>query len=353
MKINRNFVTDVKFPLNTISYILLFSGLGLFSFLLLVNYTNLPMTVTDVLHSANAVVFFVAAFNILGYSTISLSSWINNQYTRYLTRRWKIVSVYGIVTVMLFVINYGLLVTAKLLVGAESPFVFPNGGIHILLTVWLVELAILGLLIANKSIKSTLKLQQQAARLQQENDTARYQALQNQLNPHFLFNSLNTLIAEIEYEPRGAVIFTKNLSDVYRYVLQCQDKPLVTLGAEIEFAQAYLFLHEVRLGKCIRWEIDIADDFRESQLPPLTLQLLIENIIKHNSITANKPMAINISIDEYRLIVCNSLNARQNGESLGVGLKNLSNRCQLMLGQDIEIAQTDDWFTVKIPLQYE
>ena len=80
-------------------------------------------------------------------------------------------------------------------------------------------------------MQATLRLQQQAADLQKENNTARYTALQNQLNPHFLFNSLNTLIAEIEYDPANAVHFTKNLSNVYRYVLQCQEKPLITLGA--------------------------------------------------------------------------------------------------------------------------
>lgn len=343
----------MKTKLNAILYSLIFSGLGLFSFLLLVNNTNLPAAVTDTLYSAEGILFFMAAFNILGHSTISLSTWINNQYARYLTRQWKMVAVYGLVAVMLFVLNYGLLVSAKVLVGAANPFFFPNGGVHILLIVWLVELVILGLLIANKSTKNSLKLQQQAAQLQQENDTARYQALQNQLNPHFLFNSLNTLIAEIEYEPHSAVTFTKNLSNVYRYVLQCHDKPLVSLHNEIEFAQAYLFLHEVRLGKCIRWEIDIANEFLDSQLPPLTLQLLVENIIKHNSITVNKPMIIRISIEDSDLVVSNSVNPRPHGDSLGVGLKNLSNRCKLMFGREIQTSQTDGWFTVKIPLQYE
>ena len=87
------------------------------------------------------------------------------------------------------------MVTAKLLAGASYPFTFPNGGWRILITVWLVELVILGLLLANRSMRNTLRLQQKAAALQKENNTARYTALQNQLNPHFLFNSLNTLIS--------------------------------------------------------------------------------------------------------------------------------------------------------------
>ena len=98
----------------------------------------------------------------------------------------------------------------------------------------------------------TLRLRQRAAELQRENNTARYTALQQQLNPHFLFNSLNTLIAEIEYDPARAVSFTRRLSEVYRYVLQVQDRPLVTLGEELRFADAYLYLHPGAAGRLPR-----------------------------------------------------------------------------------------------------
>lgn len=339
--------------LNTLIYMVLFSGLGAFSYLLLINYTNINEDISEVLHSVGAVAFFIVAFNILGYSTIRLSSWINNQYSRYVAGRWKIAVVYAVVTVMLLLLNYGLLVAAKLLIGATHPFTFPNGGVRILIVVWLAELVILGLLIANKSIRNALELQKEAAKLQYENNTARYAALQNQLNPHFLFNSLNTLIAEIEYEPKGAIVFTKNLSNVYRYVLQCQDKPLVTLGEELEFVRAYLFLHEVRLGNCIKWNSAIPSDFIESQLPPLTLQLLVENVIKHNSITANKPMVINISIEDHNLVISNTINHKKSNEPSGIGLRNLSNRCRLILGRDIQVTNKENVFTVKVPLLYE
>lgn len=165
---------------------------------------------------------------------------MNNQYALNIRSRWKIVSIYVMVMLMFLLLNYSLLVVAKLLVGASHPFTFPNGGVGLLVVVWLVELVILGLLLANRSIQNTLRLQQQAAELQEENNTARYTALQSQLNPHFLFNSLNTLIAEIEYNPGNAVVFTRNLSNVYRYVLQAQDKALVSLAEELTFMKAYL-----------------------------------------------------------------------------------------------------------------
>lgn len=279
---------------NAILYGLLFSGLGAFSYLLLVNYTELSAHVADVLYSKGAFVFFVAAFNVLGYSTLRISSWMNDQYALNIRKRWKIVVIYAIVMLLLLLLNYSLLVVAKMLVGMDDPLIFPNGGWRILLVVWLVELVILGLLLANRSIQNTLKLQQEAAALQKENNTARYTALQNQLNPHFLFNSLNTLIAEIEYNPDNVVRFTKNLSSVYRYVLQSQDKTLVSLGEELEFLDSYLFLHKVRLGDCISCVCDIPADLTEAMLPPLTLQLLVENVIKHNTITSARPMKIDI-----------------------------------------------------------
>lgn len=330
-------------------YPLLFSGLGVFSCLLLLGAVNLP----DSTSAVALVLFFILAFNILGYATISLSLWINGQYPMYIRRRWRIVAIYGAVTLALLLLNYGLLVAAKFVVGATHPWTFPNGGVGILVIVWLVELVILGLLIANKSIQNILQLEQQAAQLLSENNTARYTALQNQLNPHFLFNSLNTLIAEIEYQPKNAVAFTRNLSDVYRYVLQCQDRPLVSLASELEFAQAYLFLHEVRLGNCLTCKADIPSDYMESQLPPLTLQLLVENVIKHNAISPSRPMVIEIAVRDNFLEVSNAICPKTGVDSAGVGLQNLSNRCSLMLGRPIEVESDGGIFKVKVPLLYE
>lgn len=344
---------NMNVKLNTFLYVGLFSGLGIFSFFLLVNYSGFSPQVADALYSVGACLFFIAAFNVLGHFTIRISSWLNDRYALNAGSRWKIVSVYAGVMLMFLLLNYGLLVTAKLLAGASRPFIFPNGGVRILIVVWLVELVILGLLLAFRSMQNLLRLQQQAAALQKENNTARYAALQSQLNPHFLFNSLNTLIAEIEYNPGNAVSFTKNLSDVYRYVLQCQDKPLVTLGEEMEFMKAYLFLHEVRLGDCIACDIGISDDYRERMLPPLTLQLLVENVIKHNSVSAARPMKIAITTEEDYLVVSNRVQPKKSAASPGIGLQNLSNRCRLITGKEIRVSDEGGVFTVKIPFADE
>ncbi|WP_455584362.1 sensor histidine kinase [Bacteroides sp.] len=338
---------------NNLIYGALFSGLGAFSYFLLVSYTDLAPRTADILYSHRAIIFFIITFNVLGYATLRLSSWVNTQYAINLRSRWKIPLIYLAVMLSYLLLNYSLLVCAKILAGVATPFAFQGNGQKLFIIVWLVELVILGLLITNHSIQNALKLQQRTAELQSENDAARYTALQNQLNPHFLFNSLNTLIAEIEYNPTNAVHFTKHLSYVYRYVLQSQDKTLVPLSEELEFMRSYLFLHEVRLGNCITCQCNIPAEHTDSMLPPLTLQLLVENVIKHNSITQSKPMSISICADSKHLIVSNPIHPKKNAVSFGVGLQNLAKRCKLMSGKEITVENETGMFTVKIPLIYE
>lgn len=332
---------------------LLFSGLGLFAWLLLAGYTNQSPGARAVLGTGWSAVFLIVLFNVSGFLTLRISEWLHAQYLLHAPRRWNIVLAVAGVLFMFFLVDYGFLVTGKLLAGSRHPFSFPNGGVRMLVVVWLVELAVLGLLLANRAMAQTLRLRQRAAELQRENNTARYTALQQQLNPHFLFNSLNTLIAEIEYDPTRAVSFTRRLSEVYRYVLQVQDRPLVTLGEELRFAEAYLYLHRVRLGDCLGCRVGISDGMRDFRLPPLTLQLLIENVIKHNAITVSHPLEITISASEGWLAVSNPVRPKRRTESGGIGLQNLSNRCRIMLGREIEVSRTDGCFTVKIPLSHE
>ncbi len=332
---------------------LLFTGLGLFVWWLLASYTNPSPGAKVILGTAWSAVFLIVLFNALGFFTLHISAWLNTQYLLHARHKGKVVAAYLVVMGLFFAVNYGFLVTGKLLAGAQHPFSFPNGGLKMLIIVWLVELTILGLLLTNRAMAQTLRFRQRAAELQKEDNTARYRALQQQLNPHFLFNSLNTLIAEIEYDPARAVLFTQHLSEVYRYVLQVQNRPLVTIDEELRFAEAYLYLHRVRLGDCLSCETKIPDDMHECSLPPLTLQLLIENVIKHNAITELHPLNIEISASDGWLMVSNPIRPKRGAKSEGIGLKNLANRCRIMQGREIEVLSTGDRFTVKIPLRHE
>ena len=161
-----------------------------------------------------------------------------------------------------------------------------------------------------------------------------------------------TLVAEIEYNPRNAVLFTQNLSDAYRYILKSQQEGVVTWQEEQEFLDSYLFLHRVRLGDCIRLNRQYPDSLNHRKIPSLTLQLLIENVIKHNVIHVGKPMVIDlVYIPETDQVAVHNPVCRKPGvASLGNGLRNLSERYLLISGRDIEIEQDEMNFTVKIPI---
>ena len=335
----------------TFTYSLLFSGLGLFSYFLIVNYTDFSPQAAELLYSWGALVFTILAFNLVGYFTLWMSGWVNRQYAINAFWKWKISMLYITVIFLFLALNYGLFVTAKILANVEPVFSFSRSGWNLLIVIWMAEMVVIGLLLSNRTLQANWLLRQEATKLQMENARAKYIALQNQLNPHFLFNSLNTLIAEIKYNPDNAMLFTQSLSSVYRYVLQCQGRNLVSLKEELDFMNSYLFLHKVRLGDCIHCDCRIPSEYMERQIPPLTLQLLVENVIKHNSISSSKPMVIHVDVDNEYLIVSNPVSPKKKKEvSSGIGLKNLANRCRLITDKDLFVQKEKSAFTVKIPI---
>lgn len=335
----------------TLTYSLLFSGLGLFSYFLIVNYRDFPQQVADVLYSWKALLVTLLAFNLGGYFTLWMSEWVNRQYIVNTSWRRKTGVLYITVILLFLALNYGLFVTVKILADVKPVFNISRSGWYLLFLVWFAEMVVIGLMLSNRTLQANRLLQQEAAKLQMENDRAKYVALQNQLNPHFLFNSLNTLIAEIKYNPDNAMQFTQRLSSVYRYVLQCQDRNLVSLKEELDFMSSYLFLHKVRLGDCINCDCRIPSEYMERQIPPLTLQLLVENVIKHNSISSGKPMTIHIEVDNEYLVVSNPVSPKKKKEvSSGIGLQNLANRCRLMTDKEIFVREEESDFTVKVPI---
>lgn len=334
--------------------LLLFSGIGVFAWLVLGNYAGPSQDSDNALRTVWAGIMLVVIFDLLGAMTMKLGAWLNVRYIQKTGRRWEMSAAYLLVMLLFLGVDYGFLAVGKLIMGAEHPFAIPAyGGLRILAAVWLAEIAVLGLALLNMASEQNCALREQAAKLREENSAAGYAALQNQLNPHFLFNSLNTLVAEIEYDPRQAAVFTRSLSDIYRYVLQVQDRQLVPLSDELDFAKSFLYLHEVRLGDCLICHTDIMDDYDGYRLPPLTLQMLIENVIKHNVMTPARPVDVFITVSGGVLSVSNTLRPKANSNPSGIGLANLSRRCIMTVGKDIEVIRSETVFTVKIPLLYE
>lgn len=178
-----------------------------------------------------------------------------------------------------------------------------------------------------------------------------YKVLQSQLNPHFLFNSFSVLISEIQYNPGGAVEFTQKMADVYRYVLQQRDATTIPLKHELNFISGYMFLHKTRMGVALDLVIDIKPEHLSLDLPPLTLQGLVENAIKHNRASDKQPLQIRIlSEDNAYISVVNNLNPKTTSYSTGLGLENLVMRYKLLTRKEVVIIQDDKQFKVSLPL---
>ncbi|MDX5347380.1 MAG: histidine kinase [Hymenobacteraceae bacterium] len=192
----------------------------------------------------------------------------------------------------------------------------------------------------------------QSVILHKEIAQAQYEIFRSQVNPHFLFNSLNVLSALISLDPQLAEKFTEQLSKVYRYVLEHQSKDMVQLHTEVDFVQSYLFLLDIRFRDKLEVNLNIPATFQATFIPPLTLQLLIENAIKHNSLSKTSPLIINIYIDELEnLCVTNNLqNREKSGDSTGVGLQNIRNRYRYLTTRKAFFGLQDDVYLARVPL---
>jgi two-component system, LytTR family, sensor kinase len=176
--------------------------------------------------------------------------------------------------------------------------------------------------------------------------------LKSQVNPHFLFNSLNSLSSLIGENPQQAELFVDELSKVYRYLLRNNEEVLTGLDNELNFIRSYAHLLKTRYGNSIEVIIDVPVSFYECQLPPLTLQLLVENAVKHNTVLKNDPLKIEIHTKENKwLVVKNNLKKKINRvDSSKVGLKNIREKYLLLNQPGIEVEETPSIFMVSVPL---
>ena len=185
--------------------------------------------------------------------------------------------------------------------------------------------------------------------VKREHLVAKYEALKNQVNPHFLFNSLNTLSGIVEKDQETAVHFIKKLSDIYRYVLEQRDKELVVLGEEINFVEDYIYLAKMRHGEGLRISIDISS--RQKYVLPLGIQILVENSIKHNIVSDNMPLNISIKEEGAYIVVKNNLQRKKVVQPKNaIGLENLKKRYEYLTDKPVEILESEDNFMVMVPI---
>jgi ligand-binding sensor domain-containing protein/uncharacterized membrane-anchored protein YhcB (DUF1043 family) len=201
-------------------------------------------------------------------------------------------------------------------------------------------------------IRDREKRLQKWERLEKEKIKSQFETLRNQVNPHFLFNSFNTLVSEIEDDPKRAVEYVEHMADFFRSIVTYREKDIIPMGEEINIIKDYLFIQRKRYGSAFVVNIEIsAAEEKEYYIAPLTLQLLAENAIKHNAILKEKPLVFEIFIEGDQLVVRNNINPKlQPEKSGGLGLQNIQKRYELLTGKTVMISNDDEYFTVIIPL---
>lgn len=187
--------------------------------------------------------------------------------------------------------------------------------------------------------------------LDKELSQAELQVLTNEMDPHFLFNSLNTLNHLILNEPAQAHLFNNRLAQVYKYFLINKNKELIPLPDELEFIESYFYLLQIRHDNKLQMQTTLNDKSATVMIPPCSLQILVENAIKHNEFTDETPLLIKVTLNDYYLQVSNNTKIKRYAvHSTGTGLKNLRSRYKILCRKDITIATTHENFIVKLPL---
>ena len=184
--------------------------------------------------------------------------------------------------------------------------------------------------------------------IEKEKALYQFEALKNQINPHFLFNSLNVLSSLAYQDAEATNLFTKKLSNVYRYLLTTHDRPTVMLQEELQFVDSYLYLEQIRFGDTLQIFIENDKKNQDKSIIPASLQMLIENALKHNISTSKSPLIINISINENGITVSNNIQLRSYVIKNGMGLNNLKKQ-YFLYNKEVLITETDVDFIVKLP----
>ena len=330
----------------TISWITFFVGTSIFVFFMR------EKTIQN--YFINILIAGMYSFTIAGGNGV-MNDYLNKKYSW--VNDTKIRTVLGIISTLLvnvllvFFCNY---INFILIQGNDSSKFFTGSmGISNWITIN-VALLISAILHAKGFIdawKSSTKQEVVQQKLIAKSANAQFESLKNQLDPHFLFNSLNVLSSLIDENPIQAQRFTASMSKIYRYVLEQKDKELVTVEEELNFAKTYCDLLETRFEDSVSFDFKVNEKDLKSYVVPLSLQLLLENCIKHNFATSAKPLHIKIYSENGNLFIENNLQQREQvKESAGIGLSNIVQRYSLLTKQNVLIEKSATFFKVKIPI---
>lgn len=254
-----------------------------------------------------------------------------------------------ILLVMTYFVAYLWMKIAAIILKDDRLLSHPITQIAILLGIFLLVITHFLILISNIT-KEWMDNRKELEELKSAKLISDYNSLQDRLNPHFLFNNLSVLKSLIRYNPEDAEVFTQNFTDVYRYLLRSHESQTVSVSYELEFLQAYIALHQERLGDGLTVDISIDEASRQKEIPPMSIQLLVENAIKHNIANRAHPLKIKIFSSDNRLIVENIINIKETTYSTHTGLKTLRSQYQLISKHEVEIVDENGIYRVLLPL---
>ena len=291
---------------------------------------------------------------------LGFAFWWGHSLIRYGTRKnldWtKNPKKANIISLLMYVV-YGLIIS-PLIPYIYDRFWWDVTGQDIVLDVLIkalmifsLDMIVISIFYSTDLTKYWIKSIKKNEELKRENLLAEYEALKNQVNPHFLFNSLNTLSGVVEQKPELATDFIKKLSDIYRYVLEQSDKELASIHDEMKFVEDYIFLSKIRFGEALDFKA-VLPTKSNIHVVPLGLQMLVENAIKHNIVSDDMPLKIEIGIEDGYVILKNNIQIKTTiaSDKKPQGLENLKKRYAYLSDTPIEIIKSDSEFIVKLPI---
>lgn len=293
---------------------------------------------------------------ILGFGQTIINKFLSSRYNwikQTKTRVWS-----GIICTVLYTVPAVLLVNYVMFVeiqGLKSSLFFKGQYFWIHLFYILVSFFVSSFLHAREFMmawKKSVKQETTEQKIVAKTETAKFETLKSQIDPHFLFNSLNVLTSLIGENPNQAERFTTKLSKIYRYVLEQRNKELVPIGEELQFAKNYMELLQMRFEDAVQFEIPQTVSNSELKVVPLSLQLLLENAVKHNVVSSAKPLTIKIYEQDGFLQVENNKNPKEaiGKKSTKVGLRNIADRYGLITQKNVSITDNNKTFAVSLPL---
>lgn len=261
--------------------------------------------------------------------------------------RINLIAMLAFTIIYIFIFNCVFFI---LVFGYPFSYLFGKGGILTMFIMFAITAVIIATLYSIKFFKSWREVAINEERLKREAIALQYKALKNQVNPHFLFNSLNALSSLVYQNQETAVKFIKQLSDVYRYILEHKDNELVKIEEEISFVKKYIYLQKIRFGENLKVKINTTNEKNHS-VAPASLQMLVENSLKHNITSSDKPLLISIYSEKDYIIVKNNLQRKSIvKDSGGIGLSNIRSRYKHLTDKELLIEETANEFIVKIPI---